>query len=202
MSSIETEEKKDASYVVTEGVTEPAVLDANNESIVHQYSVKRVMTTRQIQFYAIGGTIGTAVFVSVSTMLSRSCGGSNEADVSHRYIPRSVPICVSALLNHFSKLPNLISFFPHAVRSGPLFLLLGYIIWCSVIYCVNEGQGIMVSRIARESAFTRFATGYVDEAFGFATGVNYFIQTCSLLCFEVTALHSVIGFWYPVSVSL
>ena len=85
------------------------------------------------------------------------------------------------------------------VRAGPLFLLLGYILWCSVIYCVNEGQGIMVSRIARESAFTRFATSYVDEAFGFATGVNYFIQTCSLLCFEVTALHGVIGFWYDVS---
>lgn len=81
-------------------------------------------------------------------------------------------------------------------------MLLGYIIWCSVIYCVNEGQGIMVSRIARESAFTRFATSYVDEAFGFATGVNYFIQTCSLLCFEVTALHGVIGFWYEVSRAL
>jgi amino acid permease len=71
MSSVEMEEKKDASYVVTEGVTEPVVLDANNESIVRQYSVKRVMTTRQIQFYAIGGTIGTAVFVSVSTMSTR-----------------------------------------------------------------------------------------------------------------------------------
>ena len=82
MSSIETEEKKDASYVVTEGVTEPAVLDANNDSIVHQYSVKRVMTTRQIQFYAIGGTIGTAVFVSVSITLSRSLD-SDEADVPH-----------------------------------------------------------------------------------------------------------------------
>lgn len=87
------------------------------------------------------------------------------------------------------------------MRSGPLFLLSGYVLWCSVIYCVNEGQGIMVSRIARESAFTRFATSYVDEAFGFATGVNYFIQTCSLLCFEVTALHGVIGFWYDVSLA-
>lgn len=108
MSSIETDEKKDAAYVVTEGVTEPAVLDANNDSIVHQYSVRRVMTTRQIQFYAIGGTIGTAVFVSVSPVSSKS-RKSYKANVSRRSVFRLVLICVTIVIRPFLRTMHLTS---------------------------------------------------------------------------------------------
>jgi hypothetical protein len=67
-TSIDYDSKKEdpSAYYAQEGVVEPVVLEDANPATQH-YAVKRVMTTRQIQFYAIGGTIGTAVFVSVST---------------------------------------------------------------------------------------------------------------------------------------
>ncbi|CDZ98336.1 general amino acid permease [Phaffia rhodozyma] len=111
---------------------------------------KRVMTAKQIRFLAIGGTIGTAVFLGI--------GGS-------------------------------------LVKGGPLMLLLGYILWTSVIFCVNEGQAEMVCQLPVESSFITFASRYVDNAFGGATGWNYFLAMCSLLCFEITAFHAALGYW-------
>lgn len=58
--------KEDVNAYVQEGVVEPASLLDDTAGSTSHHAVKRVMTTRQIQFYAIGGTIGTAVFVSVS----------------------------------------------------------------------------------------------------------------------------------------
>jgi amino acid transporter len=74
-------------------------------------------------------------------------------------------------------------------------LLLAYIVWCAVIYFVNEAQGEMVCALPIESSFSRFAARYVDDAFGAATAANYFLCMTSLLCFEVTAFHSIVGFW-------
>ncbi|ELU45653.1 general amino acid permease (Agp2), putative [Rhizoctonia solani AG-1 IA] len=69
------------------------------------------------------------------------------------------------------------------VHGGPLSLLIGYAFWCSVIFCVNEGQ--MVCLLPIESSFNRFATRWVDRAFGAATLFN----------FEITAFTAVVGFW-------
>jgi amino acid permease len=68
-TDIDCDSKKEDVNVYTEdGVVEPVLLE-DAAPVAPQYAVKRVMTTRQIQFYAIGGTIGTAVFVSVSIEL-------------------------------------------------------------------------------------------------------------------------------------
>ncbi|KAG9077662.1 hypothetical protein FS749_010423 [Ceratobasidium sp. UAMH 11750] len=81
------------------------------------------------------------------------------------------------------------------VHGGPLSLLLGYAFWCSVIFCVNEGQAEMVCLLPIESSFNRFAARWVDRAFGAATSWNYWICMAALLNFEVTAFTAVIGFW-------
>ncbi|CED82003.1 general amino acid permease [Phaffia rhodozyma] len=111
---------------------------------------RRVMTAKQIRFLAIGGTIGTYVFLAI--------GGS-------------------------------------LIKGGPLMLLLGFLVWTSVIFCVNEGQAEMVCQLPVESSFIRFAGRYVDDAFGGATGWTYFLAMSSLLCFEITALHAALGYW-------
>ncbi|QRV87854.1 amino acid permease [Ceratobasidium sp. AG-Ba] len=80
-------------------------------------------------------------------------------------------------------------------HGGPLSLLLGYAFWCSVIFCVNEGQAEMVCLLPIESSFNRFAARWVDRAFGAATSWNYWICMAALLNFEVTAFTAVIGFW-------
>ncbi|KAB5595356.1 General amino acid permease AGP2 [Ceratobasidium theobromae] len=81
------------------------------------------------------------------------------------------------------------------VHGGPLSLLLGYAFWCSVIFCVNEGQAEMVCLLPIESSFNRFATRWVDRAFGAATSWNYWICMAALFNFEITAFTAVIGFW-------
>ncbi|KAG9089259.1 hypothetical protein FRC06_001646 [Ceratobasidium sp. 370] len=81
------------------------------------------------------------------------------------------------------------------VHGGPLSLLLGYAFWCSVIFCVNEGQAEMVCLLPIESSFNRFAARWVDRAFGAATSWNYWICMAALLNFEVTAFTAVVGFW-------
>ncbi|CCO28205.1 General amino acid permease AGP2 [Rhizoctonia solani AG-1 IB] len=81
------------------------------------------------------------------------------------------------------------------VRGGPLSLLIGYAFWCSVIFCVNEGQAEMVCLLPIESSFNRFATRWVDRAFGAATSWNYWICMVALFNFEITAFTAVVGFW-------
>jgi len=41
----------------------------------------------------------------------------------------------------------------------------------------------------------RFADRFVDPAFGFCAGVNYFVFEAALIPFEVTAFNVVIQFW-------
>lgn len=44
----------------------------------------------------------------------------------------------------------------------------------------------MVCALPIESSFSRFATRYVDDAFGAATAFNYFLCMTSLLCEFIT----------------
>lgn len=53
---------------------------------------------------------------------------------------------------------------------GPLSLLLGFSIWSTVAWAVNEGQAEMVCEVPIESSFVRFAGRYVDDAVGVAVG--------------------------------
>lgn len=53
----------------------------------------------------------------------------------------------------------------------------------------------MVSWTPISSPFIRFAGRYVDEAFGFAAGWNFFIFEAALVPFEVVACNFIIHFW-------
>jgi amino acid transporter len=53
----------------------------------------------------------------------------------------------------------------------------------------------MVTYLPISSPFVRFAGRYVDEAFGFATGWNFFIFEAALVPFEVTACNFILRFW-------
>lgn len=53
----------------------------------------------------------------------------------------------------------------------------------------------MVTYLPISSPFIRFAGRYVDEAFGFATGWNFFIFEAALVPFEVTACNFILRYW-------
>lgn len=52
-----------------------------------------------------------------------------------------------------------------------------------------------VTYLPISSPFIRFAGRYVDEAFGFAAGWNFFVFEAALVPFEVTACNVVIQYW-------
>lgn len=56
----------------------------------------------------------------------------------------------------------------------------------------------MVSYLPISSPFIRFAGRYVDEAFGFAAGWNFFVFEAALVPFEVTACNLIIHFWSDI----
>ena len=56
----------------------------------------------------------------------------------------------------------------------------------------------MVTYLPISSPFIRFAGRYVDDAFGFAAGWNFFIFEAALVPFEVTACNVIIHFWSDI----
>ncbi|KAG9240818.1 amino acid transporter-like protein [Calycina marina] len=116
-------------------------------------STHRQLRPRHIQLIGIGGTIGTALYVSIG----------------------------QGLLN-----------------GGPGSLFLAFTIWCTFILAVTNCMAEMVTYLPISSPFIRFAGRYVDEAFGVATGYNFFIFEAILVPFEVVACNLIIHYWSDV----
>lgn len=53
----------------------------------------------------------------------------------------------------------------------------------------------MVSYLPISSPFIRFAGRWVDDAFGFAAGWNFFIFEAALVPFEIVACNVIIKYW-------
>lgn len=81
------------------------------------------------------------------------------------------------------------------LQGGPASLFLAFTLWCSVILAVTMCMAEMVTYLPISSPFIRFAGRWVDEAFGFATGWNFFIFEAALVPFEITACNVIIHFW-------
>ena len=110
----------------------------------------RGLGNRQVQLIAIGGTIGTATFVSISYGL---------------------------------------------VAGGPGSLLLAFIIYSGMVSLANNCMAEMAVFHPVSGSFIRMAGHWVDPAFGFLAGWNFFIYIGMNIPFEVTAVHIVLRFW-------
>merc|ERR1711939_767349 len=112
--------------------------------------LKRNLNNRQIQLIAIGGSIGTALFVSI--------GGG-------------------------------------LYRAGAAGLLLGYLFQSLVLAMVNNSVAEMSTAYPVSGGFIRLAGKWVDEAFGFMIGWNFFFYEALLIPFEISAFTLVLSFW-------
>ena len=56
----------------------------------------------------------------------------------------------------------------------------------------------MVTFLPISSPFIRFSGRFVDDAFGFAAGWNFFVFEAALVPFEIVACNVIIGFWSDV----
>ncbi|KAI1377167.1 amino acid permease/ SLC12A domain-containing protein [Hypoxylon crocopeplum] len=81
---------------------------------------------------------------------------------------------------------------------GPGSLFIAFSLWCTVILAVTMCMAEMVTYLPISSPFIRFAGRYVDEAFGFAAGWNFFVFEAALVPFEVTACNVIIHYWSDI----
>ncbi|RMX85328.1 hypothetical protein D0869_03908 [Hortaea werneckii] len=84
------------------------------------------------------------------------------------------------------------------LNGGPGSLFLAFTIWCSFILAVTMCMAEKVSFLPISSPFIRFAGRYVDEAFGFAAGWNFFVFEAILVPFEITACNVIIHYWSDI----
>jgi amino acid transporter len=112
--------------------------------------LQRHLGNRQIQLIAIGGSIGTALFVSIGGALA---------------------------------------------KAGPAGMLLAYLFYSCIQGLVNNGMAEMTIHMPVSGGFVRIAGKWVDEAFGFMAGWNFFFYEALLIPFEITALNIVLSFW-------
>lgn len=74
-------------------------------------------------------------------------------------------------------------------------MFIAFTFWCSFILAVTLSVAEMVTYLPISSPFIRFAGRYVDEAFGFAAGWNFFIFEAALVPFEIVACNLIIHYW-------
>ncbi|KAH3685073.1 hypothetical protein WICPIJ_003950 [Wickerhamomyces pijperi] len=106
--------------------------------------------SRHIQLIALGGTIGTGLFIGSGGTLS---------------------------------------------KCGPAGLLIGYCILATVIYCVMNQLGVMVTYLPQKGAISDISARYVDPSLGFATGALYVYTLLILVPAEISAAAIIVEYW-------
>lgn len=120
--------------------------------------LKRRLSSRQINMMAIGGSIGTALFVSIGFGL---------------------------------------------IAGGPGSLLIAFALYCVFLAAVTNCMAEMAIFMPVSGSFVRMGSKWVDEAFGFMLGWNFFLYEAVLIPWEISALNLVLTFWrddIPVAV--
>ncbi|KAM0185797.1 hypothetical protein ACHAPI_011991 [Fusarium lateritium] len=144
------EEKPDISDSKLEGVHTVADSVHQGDLGPNADHLQRNLGNRQVQLIAIGGSIGTASFVSIGTGL---------------------------------------------IKGGPASLLIAYTLYSCMLGLVNNCIAEMATYMPITSAFVRMAGHWVDEAFGFMAGWNFFLYEAILIPFEISALNLVLTYW-------
>ena len=121
-----------------------------NDTSFTSTQLKRHLGNRQIQLIAVGGSVGTALFISIGNGLIYGGAGS---------------------------------------------LLIAYIGFSCVIGLVNNAMAEMAVFMPVGGGFIRMAGKWVDGAWGFMAGWNFFLYEALLIPFEISALNLVLTFW-------
>ncbi|KHN97101.1 Amino acid/polyamine transporter I [Metarhizium album ARSEF 1941] len=81
------------------------------------------------------------------------------------------------------------------LNGGPGSLFIAFSSWCTFVLAITLCMAEMVTYLPISSPFIRFAGRYVDEAFGFAAGWNFFVLEAALVPFEIVACNFILHFW-------
>ncbi|EUJ41918.1 amino acid permease [Brochothrix campestris] len=114
--------------------------------------VKRKLKTRHISMMAIGGAIGTGLFMSSGLAIS---------------------------------------------QAGPGGAILAYILIGAMVYFLMTGVGEMATYLPVSGSFATYANRFVDPAFGFAIGWNYWLNGIITIAVDVATASLVMRYWFP-----
>ncbi|WP_374285882.1 amino acid permease [Lactococcus sp.] len=114
--------------------------------------VNRGLKKRHLEMIALGGTIGTGLFVASGATIS---------------------------------------------QAGPLGALVAYAAIGMMVFFLMTSLGEMASYLPISGSFASFADRYVDKAFGFAMGWNYWFNSAITFAVEMATVGVVMQFWLP-----
>ncbi|KAF4468760.1 General amino acid permease AGP2 [Fusarium albosuccineum] len=80
-------------------------------------------------------------------------------------------------------------------RGGPGSLLIAFLFYSTILSCVYNCMAEMAVFMPVSSAFVRMAGRWVDEAFGFMAGWNFFLYQAIMIPYEITAIALVLSYW-------
>ncbi|ETA75124.1 amino acid permease [Ligilactobacillus equi] len=114
--------------------------------------VKRTLKTRHLSMIALGGTIGTGLFVASGSAIS---------------------------------------------QAGPGGALVAYIGIGLMVYFLMTSLGEMATCLPVSGSFATYSTKFVDPAFGFAMGWNYWINWAITLAVDISTAAIIMQYWFP-----
>lgn len=112
--------------------------------------LRRRLGNRHIQLVAIGGSIGTGLFIAIGTGLR---------------------------------------------KGGPASLLIAFAIEAIIVSMLNNCLAEMTTYMPVSGGFIRLAGQWVDEAWGFMAGWNFFIYMALTVPFEICAVSVLLEYW-------
>ncbi|MGG0287272.1 amino acid permease [Peribacillus butanolivorans] len=115
-------------------------------------TVKRNLKARHMTMIAIGGSIGTGLFLASGTTIQ---------------------------------------------SAGPGGALAAYVCIGIMVYFLMTSLGEMATFMPVSGSFSSYATRFVDPAFGFALGWNYWFNWAVTLAVEIAAAAIIMKFWLP-----
>ena len=119
---------------------------------VKTQGVKRQLKTRHLSMIAIGGSIGTGLFVASGSAIS---------------------------------------------TAGPGGALVAYVGIGLMVFFLMTSLGEMATYLPVSGSFSTYATRFVDPAFGFAMGWNYWFNWAITLAVDVSTAALIMRFWVP-----
>ncbi|GEP19809.1 amino acid permease [Pediococcus argentinicus] len=114
--------------------------------------VERALKTRHISMIALGGSIGTGLFVASGSAIS---------------------------------------------TAGPGGALVAYIGMGIMVYFLMTSLGEMATYMPVSGSFATYSTKYVDPAFGFAMGWNYWFNWAITVAVDISTIALIMKFWLP-----
>lgn len=123
-----------------------------NKAPAEATELKRSLKARHMNMIAIGGAIGTGLFVASGASIS---------------------------------------------TAGPGGALTAYAVIGMMVYFLMTSLGEMATYLPVPGSFGTYASRFVDPAFGFAIGWNYWLNWATTLAVELVAAALIMKFWFP-----